>query len=101
MERILFIDDIRTPPSNMNCDIARTYDIAIHLLTENDYDIVYLDHDLADFDSFGQERTGYTVVKWLVERRYEGYPVPKKYEFLTSNPVGRKNMKELIDRYLI
>lgn len=101
MTRILFIDDIRTPPLDMNCDIARTYDIAIRLLTENDYDIVYLDHDLADFDSFGQERTGYSIVKWLVERLMEGYPVPKKYEFLTSNPVGKTNMIGLINRYLL
>lgn len=95
----LWIDDIRIPPDN-TFDIARTYDDAISLLQTNQYDHIWLDHDLSDFKD-GKERTGYSIVQWLVERKVmDDLHVPNHYSFLTSNPVGRKNMKDLIDRYL-
>lgn len=97
---ILWIDDIRVPQSDMQTDIARTYDEAIDLLSKNNYTTIYLDHDLADFKD-GKERTGYTIVLWLVQRKFDGLYVPQEYRFLTANPVGRKNMKNVINRYLI
>jgi len=98
-KRILWVDDIRIPPFTLQCDIARDFDTAINLLSNNNYDTIYLDHDLADFKD-GKERTGYSIVLWLVERKLNGFPVPLTYTFLTSNPVGRKNMTAVIERYL-
>jgi hypothetical protein len=97
---ILWIDDIRTPDVTLNADIARTYNDAISLLIEHEYNTVYLDHDLADYDDLGYERTGYTIVKWLVDRKLDGDYTPPNYEYLTANPIGKANMQSLIDAVL-
>lgn len=99
MNTKLWVDDIRMPPDD-TYDIARTFGDAIVKLTATNYTDIYLDHDLADFTDM-RERTGYDVVMWLVERKYQGFEVPLRYHYLTANPVGRKNMKELVARYLL
>lgn len=97
----LWVDDIRKIPSDYkNWDLATSYDEAIKLLSTNDYDVVSLDHDLASFDKEGNERTGYDIVKWLVQRKLDGYPVPNEYRIHSANPIGRNNMQHMIDRYL-
>lgn len=97
----LWIDDIRIPPDD-TYDIARTYDQAITLLDANQYEDIWLDHDLSDFTLDGKERTGYTIVLWLVERKMiDALYVPLRYHYLTSNPVGRANMSQLIEHYLL
>ncbi len=98
----LWIDDLRNPVDGFTGDIARTYDEAIHLLSTNEYEIVFLDHDLGDYSGEeGRERTGYDICWWLAERKRAGFYVPAEYEFLTANPVGRQNMEAVIQRYLI
>jgi hypothetical protein len=103
MTKMLWVDDWREPPKDlMPIDIARSYDEAIKYLETFDYDVIYLDHDLGDYSAEeGRERTGYDIVLWLVERKNAGHKVPTQYEFLTANPVGKRNMMETIDRYLI
>ena len=96
----LWVDDIRSPPSHINCDVARTYDEAINFLTNNQYETIYLDHDLADFKD-GKERTGYSLVLWLVEQKLNNCSIPSNYIMLTANPIGRANMMSVINRYLI
>jgi len=50
-----------------------------------------LDHDLGE-----DLPTGYDLCKWMVESNYW----PKGDIFIHSqNPVGMRNMKELVDRY--
>lgn len=99
MLKKLWIDDIRNPP-NDGYDIARTYDTAILLLTENEYDLACFDHDLACFDETGRERTGYDVLLFLAERGYNGGHVPATYAILTANPSGRPRMVGVIQQYL-
>lgn len=101
MNTKLWIDDIRNPPQHYtDVDIARTYDEAIAFLTANEYSDVYLDHDLADIKN-GVERTGYSVVLWLIDRKHiDNLYVPPNYHMLTSNPVGRPRMMGAIERYL-
>jgi hypothetical protein len=100
MNTKLWVDDIRNPPDD-TYDIARTYGDAIIKLQATEYTDIYLDHDLADFTDV-RERTGYDVVMWLVEQKVmHGFTVPLRYHYLTANPVGRKNMKELVARYLL
>lgn len=99
MNTKLWVDDIRIPPDD-TYDIARTFGDAVVKLSATEYTDIYLDHDLADFVDM-RERTGYDVVMWLVQRKYQGFKVPLRYHYLTANPVGRKNMKELVQRYLL
>lgn len=99
MGQQLWIDDIRTPVDD-TIVVVRTYDDAIVALQSERFSDIYLDHDLACYDSAGNERSGYHAVLWMVEQFLNGdFTPPERFHMLTSNPVGRKNMTELINRY--
>ncbi|MDQ0190619.1 cyclic-phosphate processing receiver domain-containing protein [Alicyclobacillus cycloheptanicus] len=83
----LFLDDMRTCPDGYV--LARNYDECILMLTACEVEVLSLDHDL------GAARTGYDVAKWIVEKNRW----PKQICFHTSNPVGRRNMQQLLQRY--
>ena len=91
--KILYVDDIRNPKMwNNNLDevtIARTYEQALKNLLSFKFDIIDLDHDLAE------EKTGYDIVKFIVENKIFA---PTIY-LHTANPVGRYNMKGMLERY--
>ncbi len=102
-KHIIWVDDMRNPPASIekNCDIARTYDEAIHMLSTHMYTDMYLDHDLGDFTGpGGRERTGYDVLIWLVQRKHDHEHVPSNFHILTANPVGRQKFEGVINRYL-
>lgn len=96
--RILLIDDIREfglqviPPKLLIGEpahelvVARTFEEGIAKLKEGSWDILYLDHDLGT-EEYGKD--GYGVMKFIEE--FPQY-LPKDICFVTSNPVGRKNM---------
>lgn len=54
--KILWVDDLRDPYVFMNFkqDVtwAKTYESAIKILTNEDFDIIYLDNDLGNEDGF-------------------------------------------------
>lgn len=90
---LLWIDDLRGIPNNYigeyHTVIARSYNEAIHELHRFKYDIICLDHDL------GEEKTGYDICKYIIENNISC----KEFRIHTSNPVGRKNMTDLLKRY--
>jgi hypothetical protein len=93
----LWLDDMR--PAPWGWYHATTYEEAATIYWDYPNQIRYLalDHDL------GQDKTGYDFVKLIVENvgygcGYWGWPRERPY-MLTSNPVGRDNMQQLIDRY--
>lgn len=98
--RTIWIDDMRNPPPDMVCDIARDYAQAVDLLARNIYDILYIDHDLASFDAEGREKTGYDVLMHIVQMKMDGRLVPREFHLLTANPVGAERMQGIIERYL-
>lgn len=87
--KTLLIDDIRDIKADR---IARTFDDGIFALKEQRWDVLYLDHDLADPNP---AKTGYDVLNWL-EANPEHLPV--EIFLVTQNPVGREKMLKLIDR---
>lgn len=98
--RTLLIDDIR----NLSADrIARNYEEGIKALQEETWDLLLLDHDLADFVEDGSsiviadwnEKTGYDVMCWLEENLEH---LPKSIQFVTANPVGRQRMMKLKEK---
>lgn len=102
-KHIIWVDDLRNPPANIeqSCDVARTYDEAIGMLSKHMYTDIYLDHDLGDFTGpGGRERTGYDVLLWIVDRKQEGGYIPQNFHILTANPVGRQKFEGVINRYL-
>ena len=53
------------------------------------FNAIDLDHDL------GEEKTGYDICKYIIENNIK---LDRVY-IHTSNPVGRDNMKQLLERY--
>jgi hypothetical protein len=90
----LLIDDVRELSVTRT---ARTFAAGIAALQERQWDVLYLDHDLADFSGpDGRELTGYDVVCWL-----EANPqhLPGKVEIVSSNPVGRQRMASVLGKF--
>ena len=102
MKRILLIDDMRSLDLVMHpveggafvSRVCRTFDEGLAALKdEGPWDILYLDHDLADQAT--PERTGYTIICFLEENPQY---LPKEIKLVTSNPVGRRKMMSVISR---
>ena len=102
--KYLFVDDIREAPEGW--DVARTYDEAIEMLSKTDYDVLSLDHDLADVHyACGEtegfcEKTGYDIALWLAERKNDGGYTPIIIHCHSANPVGRDRILGVVARYL-
>jgi hypothetical protein len=80
----LLIDDMR---DSMGCDIvARNLEAGKKMLEVCDWECVCLDHDL------GAGESGYDILKWAFEKGR----VPSHVQLVTNNPVGRKNMANLL-----
>lgn len=97
----IYLDDIRIGPKapmsdNVKTDwanwvICRHVDQVKSMLANGMVEDMSLDHDL------GLENpSGYDLCKWMVE--YKMYPKGDIY-LHSSNPVGIKNMKELLENY--
>ncbi len=81
----VLIDDCR----NCYVDIiARTPEAGMEVLKHfvGQIECLYLDHDL------GTETSGYDIAKWAMDNGY----MPPKVQLVTSNPVGRKNIENVL-----
>ena len=95
----LYVDDVRIIPEGW--DYARNYSEAIVKLLTIEYDEISLDHDIASYDVNGKEMTGYDIVMWLATRKMLGQGhVPNIIHCHSANPVGRKNIESVVNRYL-
>lgn len=94
--KTLLIDDIRDIKADR---IARDFtDGLIALRYEGPWDLVLLDHDLANFGPNGKEYTGYDILCWLEENpKY----LPKKIILVTANPVGRQRMQQVLNKLYV
>lgn len=86
----LLIDDCRNL-DDMDL-IARTYSVGISCLIMLSVTHLYLDHDL------GEEKTGYDILKFMADYSILGFKhkMPGFIQLVTSNPVGKENMKNLL-----
>lgn len=91
----LYVDDVRPCPEGWA--LARTYEDAMRLLRNYEYDVVSLDHDLADehyAGSYGEfDRTGYDIM-CAIERGE--VKQPREVVCHSWNPVGRQNIERAI-----
>lgn len=120
MMRKLFVDDYRLPP-DITWELAKTYDEAIRLLDQNQYDMLALDHDLEDIhysadwnkyyndlieneevlikaEEIEIEKTGYDIICWLEVRKANGLYVPPVITCHSANPAGRARILQVIDK---
>lgn len=98
----LFLDDERNPedvkwvnyPDGIEWYIVRRMCDFMFTVLHCDFDVISFDHDIQDFNSMGQESTGYDCLKWLADRCIDtGKQLPNCY-FHTQNPVGKNNMEQ-------
>ncbi len=98
----IYLDDIRELPEKYKNDgwtVVRTYEDCIHLLANNEVEMLSLDHDLGFYSYTGdytREKTGYDILVWLEENRYA---LPKNKILIHSmNPVGVERMRLVINK---
>jgi len=85
----LYLDDLRDPPEGWEVSKS-AFDTMVCLLSGK-VDILSLDHDLGD-----RKPTGYDLVRRMVKKNI--WP-NKGFILHTANPIGRENMKQLIEKY--
>ena len=101
---ILWVDDIRTPPTQINYRVVRSVNEAKRVIEEfekaqelrrlcDDAEIEWIDmdHDAGDFQSDGGDYI--KLLDWL-EERGSCYPI----RIHSMNPVGAENMRTIIRR---
>ena len=96
----LYLDDIRHPTQsgyyNSDWIVCRNDKTFKDMFISFDSIITHIsfDNDLANFDSDGNEVTGYDCVKWLCDYIQDNNIDISKLTILThtANPVGRMNM---------
>lgn len=88
----IFLDDMRAIPDRY--EGARDFNEFVSIMKNNkgNIDTISLDHDL------GTIKTGYDACKWIIENEF--FDGLKTVIIHTANPVGGKNMEQLLDRYL-
>lgn len=90
----IYLDDLRPAPDGFILVETAVECIEKLIKFSGKVNILSLDHDL------GGERTGYDVVKLMVDMYQRGNNLfPKTIILHTANPVGRENMAQLIKRY--
>lgn len=109
----LFIDDQRLPQfvdwvpwhvrvqyKDLRWMIARSYDNAIECMTVFGCpNYISFDHDLGH-----NQKTGYDIAKWMVERDLDfgGRFIPESFAFIvhSRNPVGKQNIEGLLNNFI-
>ncbi len=96
MKTLLWLDDFRNPKDYIveECNVIwiKNYETFCKYIEENGLpDIICFDHDL------GEEKSGYDCAKYLVNYcQQHNLDIPE-YDIQSSNPVGRDNIKGLMD----
>jgi len=88
--RVLLIDDKKDVTADV---VARTYLEGIKALRSEKFDLLYLDHDLGDFDKDKREWTGMDILKWLAENPKH---LPGRIQVITFNRYKVDEMEERI-----
>lgn len=92
----LYIDDIRTPRT-LGWIIVRSYEDFVATIKKHGIpDEISFDHDLGwDEENNMERKSGYDCAKWLVDNQI----VIENVNVHSANPVGRKNIEELLRNF--
>ena len=94
----IWLDDERKSPSGFMH--FHSVNEVIDFISTSGYTAFYLDldHDLGEYASDGGDAI--KLIYWLIENGYnENTNYTFKFNLHTMNPVGRENMKAMIERY--
>lgn len=90
----LWIDDVRLPPTGWFW--AKNSEVALQLLSTDQFDEISFDHDL------GGDDTAYPVATWIEEQAYHGKINKMIWYVHSANPIGRERIKRAMqaaDKY--
>lgn len=91
----IWIDDVRTPPSNEWVWIKSVNAAKRYIFNVSPYDVadimLSVDHDAGDYAQYGGDYI--KLLDWL-EETGRNYPI----HIHSMNPVGRENMRRIIQR---
>ena len=119
--KYLFLDDERVPSDvtwvpigtgksfhesrGAPWEIVRSYDEAVKWVLKNGIpEIITFDHDLGWDEQGGViGKTGYDFARWLIEYDLDTNTMPVDFSFTvhSMNPIGARNIKSLLDNYLM
>ena len=99
----LYLDDLRTPVQHFDV-VARSYNEALSCIQTNGMPcFISFDHDLGEDEAGKLLKSGYDLAKWIVNAdALQEYPLPENFSYKvhSQNPVGKKNIESLLNRYL-
>ena len=102
----IYLDDERFPKTDKDWTIIRTYQEFIDIINDKGSPLyISFDHDIHDFDPLnGEERTGMTCAKWLVEKdmdmRGDFLPAQFSFNVHSANTCGGENIRSYLTNYL-
>lgn len=89
---ILWVDDLRQPPCGGEYCWVKSVNAAKYTIKEKGYfDYIDLDHDAGDYAYDGGDYI--KLLDWL-EEQHMVFPI----KLHTMNPVGRQNMRAIIEK---
>ena len=97
MTYALYLDDERSPKTDREWVIVRSYDAFVAIIEERGLPShMSLDHDLGE-----DSKSGFKCAKWLVERCLdEGWDLtPVDINVHSANTVGRENIRGLLEGF--
>lgn len=116
--KYLFLDDERNPKDvtwiliggvgswGAEWHIVRSFDEAIDWVRTNGFpNVISFDHDLGLMhyaNDYSDGKTGFDFAKWLVEYDLDTNTMPENFSFTvhSKNPIGAKNIAELLYSYI-
>ncbi len=92
----IYLDDVRTP-YDKSWTVVRSYHDFIHIINSSfdKIDCISFDHDLGDTFS------GFDCAQFLIKYCMDKQKIPPQTYSHSSNPVGRENIIELFNNYLV
>jgi hypothetical protein len=95
----LFVDDVRDCPKGNDWLVARSFREATEIMKRNGCPYyMSFDHDLGN-----DSKSGFELVKWMVERDLEKEDFfPRGFMFVShsANPIGKENIETYLNNYL-
>ena len=100
----LYIDDIRYGPDN-TWTVARTVNEAIRAIDRFEFDEISIDHDISHQVVVGKLSRPYPcnetfgAVAYFIGQKYFGVEKLPKITLHSSNPIGAKEMEDVLNQY--
>ncbi len=96
----LYLDDERTPKTNRDWVIVRSYGEAVEYVKKNGIpNYISFDHDLGEINTVGTDFNGYTFAKWICDYIVETDGTMFDWNVHSANPIGAENINTYLNNF--